>query len=211
MSRALALGGLVGPILFSTLVVVCGALRPEYNHATQFISELGETGGGHASLMNFVGFIPAGLLLTAFGASLAALLPRTVLSIAGALLIATFGFGIAAAGLYSCDPGCSRQTMSSAATVHDVVSRMAFLSGILGTAIWGYRFRNVPSGRSIWRYTVGSSVVALALLLMLIASAESRASTGIWQRLFLATLFLWCSVVGVRVFRRPAASSRDAV
>lgn len=74
--RVLALGGLAGPVLFSTVVIVCGTLRPGYDHATQFMSELGETGGSHASLMNFVGFIPSGLLLAAFGASFAWLLPR---------------------------------------------------------------------------------------------------------------------------------------
>lgn len=203
--RMLALGGLAGPVLFSTLVVVCGALRPEYNHAMQFISELGETGGSHASLMNFAGFIPSGLFLMGFGASLAGLLPRTALSAAGALLVAIFGLGISGAGVYSCDPGCPRQNMSVEATLHQVVSIIAFLAGILGLAILAYRFRSLPAWRSLWRYTAASSAAALVLLLVLNASVESRALTGIWQRLFLATLYLWCAVVGVRAFRLAAS------
>jgi hypothetical membrane protein len=199
--RVLALGGVAGPVLFSALVIVCGALRPGYDHATQFISELGETGSPHASLMNFAGFVPSGLLLAAFGASLAWRLPRTGLSLVGAVLVAGFGLGIAGAGVYSCDPGCPRQGMSAEATLHHVVSVLAFLAGVLGLAVWAYRFRRLAAWRSLWGYTAASGAAALVLLLVLNASVETRWFTGIWQRLFLATLFLWCAVVGVRGFR----------
>lgn len=199
--RVLALGGIAGPLLFATLVIVCGTLRPGYDHATQFMSELGESGGSHASLMNFVGFIPSGRLLAAFGTSLAWLLPRSAVSVAGAVLMAVFGLGIAAAGVYSCDPGCPRQGLSAEATLHRIVSILAFLAGILGLAVWGYRFRSLAAWRSLWRYTAASSAAALVLLLVLNLSVESRSFTGIWQRLFLATVFLWCAVAGVRAFR----------
>jgi len=207
--RVLALGGLAGPVLFSTLVIVCGTLRPGYDHATQFMSELGETGGSHASLMNFAGFIPSGLLLAVFGASLAWLLPRNALSVVGAVLMTVFGLGITAAGVYSCDAGCSRQGMSDEATLHLLVSILAFLAGIVGSAVWAYRFRSLVAWQSLWRYTAISSGAALVLLLVMNAAAESRWFSGIWQRLFLATLFLWCAVVGVRAFRR--APSRGHV
>ena len=64
--RILSIGGAAGPVLFATAVVVSGALRPEYSHVTQFMSELGETGGSRSYLMNYGGFIPTGLLLIGF-------------------------------------------------------------------------------------------------------------------------------------------------
>ncbi len=199
--KVLALSGVAGPVLFTTLVMVCGALRPDYSHATQFISELGETGGSHSSLMNVVGFIPSGILLTIFGASLALLFPRTGLSLAAAALVGIFGLGIAGAGVYSCDLGCPRQGISSEATLHRLVSVTAFLSGIVGSGIYAYLFRGVASWRSLWWYSAASSAAALVLLLVLNASVESRAFTGVWQRLFLATLYLWCAIVGIHAFR----------
>lgn len=198
--RFLALGGVAGPVLFASAVILCAALRPDYSHTTQFISELGESGGPHASLMNFLGFIPSGLLLAAFGASLASLRPRTVLSLAAAALIAVFGLGIAGAGVYSCDMGCSREGISSEAALHRGVSITAFIAGVLGTGAWAYRFRRLAGWRSLWRYSAATSAAALALLLLLDASVESRAFTGVWQRLFLATLYLWCAVIGLRVW-----------
>ncbi len=68
--RFLALGGAAGPVLFATAVVVSGELRPEYSHVTRFMSELGEAGGSRSYLMNYGGFIPAGLLLIGLSAAL---------------------------------------------------------------------------------------------------------------------------------------------
>ena len=199
--RSLALGGVAGPVLFASLVVLCGALRPDYSHVTQFISELGESGGSDAWLMNLLGFVPSGLLLAAFGASLGFLLPRTSLSLAAAMFIAVYGLGITGAGLYSCDPGCPSQNLSSEATMHRTASIVSFSAGILGIALWAYCFRPLVAWRSLWRYSAISSAVALALLLVLDASEESRAFTGVWQRLSIVTLDLWCAVVGLRAFR----------
>ena len=205
--RFLALGGIVGPVLFASVVILCAAFRPEYSHVTQFISELGETGGPHSFLMNVVGFLPKGLLLASFGASLAYLLPRTSLSLTAAVLIVVYGLGIAAAGLYSCDPGCPSQSLSSAATMHRLVSIVSFIAGILGIALWGYCFRSLPAWRSLWLYSAISSGLALVLLLVVDASAESRAFTGVWQRLSVATLDVWCAAVGLRAFRSSAVGS----
>ena len=203
--RYLALGGLAGPLLFASVVIVCAALRPGYDHAMQFISELGATGTPRAALMNFAGFIPSGILVMAFGVSLAALLPPSTLSRIGAGLIVVFGLGISLAGVYSCDPGCPRHDFSPAALGHEIVSITAFVAGIAGIAVWAYRFRELPAWRPLWRYSALSSAAALLLFLMLAATAETRTYTGIWQRLFLTSLYLWCAVVGVRLFRRAGS------
>ena len=82
------------------------ALRPDYSHTTSFISELGASGMPHAPIMNYLGFVPAGLLLAAFGISLMSITSRHVLAVAGSALVVLFGLGVAASGISSCDPGC---------------------------------------------------------------------------------------------------------
>ncbi len=58
--RILLLGGVIGPVLFTLVVVVAAAMRADYSHVHQFISELGATGSSHADFMNYAGFVPAG-------------------------------------------------------------------------------------------------------------------------------------------------------
>ena len=55
--RSLLLTGVAGPLVFGIAVFTSGALRSNYSHVDQFISELGETGGEFAWLMNYFGFM----------------------------------------------------------------------------------------------------------------------------------------------------------
>jgi len=50
--RLAALGGVVGPILFASLVVIGGILYDGYSHTSQKISELGGEGAEYAVLQN---------------------------------------------------------------------------------------------------------------------------------------------------------------
>lgn len=199
--RFLSLGGVAGPTVLTIIVMICGALRPDYSHAAQFISELGARGTSHAALLNFAGFVPAGLLLAGFGVSLANLRPRRRGSVLAAACMTMFGLGLTFAGIYSCDPGCPHRGASSEAMLHDRITSFAFLSGIAGVALMAYYFRNLKNWRDLWPYSAITSAMAYGFLIASGASLESRLLTGLCQRLFLGTLFLWCIIVSVRIFR----------
>ncbi len=195
----LALGGIVGPLVFAVVVVVCGALRPGYSHVTSFISELGVPGTPYSALMNYAGFVPAGLLIAVFGATLAYALPRDRLAVVAATLVATFGIGIAAAGLISCDLGCPQGTGSAENVVHNTIAPVSFLCLIAAAGLLGVRFRRLPAWRPLWLFSLLTSACALCLLALLANSLDARDLTGLWQRLLLAALFAWCAIVGFRV------------
>ena len=199
--RKLALGGIIGPVLFAVVVLVCGALRPEYSHLQRFISELGAAGTPYAALMNYAGFVPAGLMLALFGVALAFVLPGGRLIGAAATLVTAFGLGIAASGMISCDIGCPQHEGSLENFVHNAIAPVSFLCLIAATAMFGIRFRSLPAWRHLSLYSLLTSAGALCLLAVLGSSLDSRVLTGLWQRLMLAVLFIWCAVVGLKVFR----------
>ena len=198
--RFLALGGIAGPILFSMITIVSAALRPDYSHARNLISELGADGTSHAALMNYAGFVPAGLMLVAFGIALAATLPRDPFRIIASILVTFFGAGTTAAGIISCDLGCPQTGGSVDNLIHIRIARVALLCAIIGAGIVGIRLRHLPAWRSLSRYSLVTSAVALCFMVALATSLESRLLTGLWQRLLLVTLFSWCVVVSLRVF-----------
>jgi hypothetical membrane protein len=202
--RILALGGVTGPMLFSVVVLVCGALRPGYSHLQNFISELGVAGTPYAPLMNYAGFVPAGLMLAVFGVALVFSLPSNPLNRLAALLVTTFGFGIAASGVISCDRGCPQGQGSLENVVHNTIAPVSFLCLIAAMAILGLRFRSSHDWRHLSLFSFLASAVALCLLVILAGSLDSRVLTGLWQRLLLAVLFTWCAIVGLEAFRQPA-------
>ena len=201
--RIVALGGIAGPVLFAMITIVSAALRPDYSHVRSFISELGANGTSHATLMNYAGFVPAGLMLVAFGVALAAALPRDRLSTVGAILVALFGAGVAADGIISCDPGCPQAGGSVENLLHNRIAPVAFLCAIVGAGTLGIRFRRLPAWRNLSRYSLLISAVAACFLVALATSLESRVLTGLWQRFLLMTLFAWCTAVGWHVFSAP--------
>jgi len=202
--RLLALGGAAGPLLFSAVVIVSGTLRVDYSHIANFISELGATGTPHAGLMNYAGFVPAGAMLAAFGVALAKNLPRRRATILAVILVTLFGVGVAVSGIASCDPGCPQSGGSVENLVHNRIAPIAFLCLIGGAAVLGIQFRSVPAWRPLSIYSLVSSLVALCLLVALASSLNTRELTGLWQRLLLVVLFLWCAVVGLRVYRHQS-------
>lgn len=199
--RILALGGVAGPILFSAVVIVSAALRVDYSHVANFISELGATGTPFAGLMNYAGFLPGGLMLAAFGVALAKALPRRRVATLAAILVTLFGAGVAVSGIASCDPGCPQTGGSVENLIHNSIAPIAFLCLIAAAGILGAIFRGNPAWRSLSIYSLISSLAGLGLLVVLASSLDTRELTGLWQRLLLAVLFLWCAVVCLRVFR----------
>ena len=208
--RFLALGGVAGPVVFAGVVLVCAALRPGYSHSMQVMSALGETGGPNALLMNGAGFVPTGVLLMAFALSLSQLVPRSAWAAAGAILVGLFGLSIVGAGAFSCDLGCSGIGTSREAFMHIVASVLAFTSGVAGCASWGLAFRSAPAWRSLWAFSIASAIVSGLLLLAFNAATASNSLPGVWQRLFLGSLFLWCGAVGIYAFRISAPARRAA-
>jgi len=199
--KFLALGGIVGPILFTSVTLFCASLRPDYNHISQFISELGATKSPNATFMNFVGFIPTGLMIAAFSVSLISLLPKHILTQVGSVFMTVFGLGMVVAGNFSCDIGCPREG-SLENTIHDQVSGPIFLLGIIGILLLGISFRKSSLWKGLWIYSVVSALFAFGFMIALIISIESNnMQIGLWQRLLLATIFLWCGIVSTKMFK----------
>jgi hypothetical membrane protein len=203
--RLLVLGGVAGPIIFSAVVIASAALRADYSHVASFISELGATGTPYAALMNDAGFLAGGLLLAAFGVALVESLPRRHVAILAAILVTLFGAGIAASGIASCDPGCPQTGGSVENLVHNRIAPIAFLCLIAAAGILGVLFRSDPFWRSLSNFSLVSSLVGLCLLVALASSLDTRELTGLWQRLLLLVLCLWCAIIGLRASRRPAS------
>lgn len=201
--RLLVLGGVAGPLVFALVSLIAAALRPDYSHLRNVISELGASGTPHAAFMNYAGFVPAGVMFAAFGVALARFLPRHRLTGTAALLVTLFGCGLATAGIISCDPGCPQTGGSLEQRVHDGIGPLMTLSLILSAGILGIYFRRLPAWRHLSIYSLLTSALALLFLVALMRSLKTWTLTGLWQRLLLTTLLVWCAVIARRTYRYP--------
>ncbi|TLY02064.1 MAG: DUF998 domain-containing protein [Thaumarchaeota archaeon] len=96
--RPLSICGAIAPLLFASVIVVAGSLRPAYSHISQFMSDLGY--GPNAILQN-LNFILTGMLVAAFSYGLHRSPPG---SRKGPAFVTAFGIGLIGAGVFPGDP-----------------------------------------------------------------------------------------------------------
>ena len=193
------LSGIVAPLLWLSLIGLSGAMRPEFSHITQYISELGERGSSTETLMRYGGFGFTGFLYLCFGAALLATFQDGWFSTMAAGLILLDGLGRIGAGVFACDPGCGG--ISSSQDLHRLFATIGFLSGILAAIAWGVAFRrhDWPQGM-IW-YSVGTGVLALLFLLLMSWSRNPVHAPGLFEHLATGTLSLWVLIFAARLIR----------
>ena len=207
MRRLMLAGGIAGPVIFAVASIVFGALRPGYDPIDQFISELGETGGLHAPMMNVIGFMAGGAMILLFAIAVWRSLPRSALTTIGSLLIAVFAVNMFSAGIWSCDVGCPTSGGSPEQQLHDIVSVIAFPALIIGTLTWSAWLMRQADWRGFGNYSLVTGLAAICLLVAMIASEATRELTGLWQRLFLLVLFVWLASFSYALLRRNPAST----
>ena len=198
--RPLLLTGFVGPLVFAITVVLVASLRPSYSHVNQFMSELGETGGHLAWVMNYFGFMLSAGLILIFVLAFRTRLPRTLLNLVGTSLLVVFAISMFFAGVFSCDVGCPLTEQSFNQELHDLFSILAFPAFTAGVFSCGLSLSRTASWRRFGNYSLVTAVLSLILLVAMVQSEASREGTGIYQRLYLGVLFLWLMVMSVRQF-----------
>lgn len=193
--RFSALCGMAAPLLFGFTVGILGSLRPGYSHASQMMSELGETGAPLAPAMNLLGLAGTGILMVLFSLGLRDGLGRTRAATAGSLLVAGAGILYLVMAAFSCDPGCIATTPAGA--IHMVAGLLATVVAILSAFVIGYALR----GQEGWEaYSVYSLVTGVLVLATLPVFLSAGASAGAWQRVLVGLLFLWMEVIALRLF-----------
>lgn len=205
--RRLLLTGVLGPVLFSVTVLVAGALRPGYSHADQFISELGESGGRLAWLMNIPGFMLSAALMLVFILVFRSRFEKSATRTTGTFLLAMFAGSVFVAGVFSCDAGCLPDDPSPTQRMHDLVSIIAFPAFTLGVFAWGASFCRMREWRGFGIYSLVSAALSVVFLALMVQSEATRDGTGTFQRLFLGTLFLWMVLLSIQLWR---SSTDDA-
>lgn len=209
LQRAGILCGMLAPLLWAASIAVCGALRPGYSHAAQYISELGERGSLTEHLMLYAGFLPTGLLHLAFAAFLASAFRRSRPAVIGALLIGVNGLARIGAGVFPCDPGCTGLADPLGQRLHGLAAGAGFAGLIAATLLWGAVFRHHAALRALSAYSLVSGALGLAFLLLMLGDAGHGSARGLFERLSSGTLSLWILVFATRLWQlAPSGPTR---
>jgi hypothetical membrane protein len=196
--------GILAPVLWALAIILCGSLRPGYSHLTQYVSELGERGSSTELLMRYAGFLPTGAMHVLFAGSLYSAFKGRKLALVAALLLALNGLGRVAAGLFPCEVGCAGPGVLLSQRLHTLAAGVGFFA-LIGAAItWGIILGRDGRGR-LGAYSIVSGMAGLVFLLLMSSGAESRAGTGLYERLSSGILSLWVLVFAASLWQLRAS------
>lgn len=189
MTSKLALTtGMLGSLAVVLLTVIGAANFPNYSHASQFISELGADGAPHARLINFGGFLPAGIFIIAFAFFAWRSLPRSGGTTFGMFGLALFALGYLVAVVFPCEPGCRPAAPTLSQGIHNLFGLAGYLFAPLSLFLLGWQARRWP--RATHLSVLGFVGSALALLGLLFLSPDFK-YVGIAQRFLEGSVLLW--------------------
>ena len=198
--RAGILCGVLAPLLWASVIGLCGTLRPGFSHFTQYISELGERSSSTEVLMRYGAFVPTGLMHLAFAGALATIFKNSRIGVVAALLLGLNGAARIAAGLFPCEIGCA-ETGSVGQRMHSLSAGVGFLALVASTMLWSIVFKSRDL-RGLAAYSVVSGALGLAFLLLMLWSAEHGTARGLFERLSSGALSLWILVFALNLGRR---------
>ena len=206
----LALGAVVGPILFTFSWIVLGVLQPATRNMfgvmggvsgaiSNPISGLGV--GPHAQLFN-ASFVLCGLILLAGVISVfqtPGVAGRPVARWTSMVLLALSPLGLAMAGIYS---------LASSILLHTVAAALLFLTPVVSFLVAGFFFRGLPDWRWFGSWLLLGSPLTLLLLILYITTfnqatvAAGQGVAGLTERILLVEVQAWFVAMGWLAFRR---------
>ena len=201
LSKVGILCGVLAPLLWVSVIVLSGTLRPGYSHFAQYISELGERGSSTELLMRYSAFVPTGLMHIAFAGTLALAFRGSRLGVLAAILLGLNGLARIGAGFFPCEVGCEG-TGSLGQRMHSLSAGVGFLALVVSAVLWSVVFRRTRDMQSFAAYSEASGALGLAFLLLMIWSAEQGSARGLFERLSSGVLSLWILVFALRLQRR---------
>ena len=178
---------------FAGTIFIAGHFYPNYNHITQFISELGATGSPYGAYVNYLGFIPTELFILAFVFISYSVLPRTKKNTTGLIFIAIYGITLGVAAFFPCDFECKPDIPTISHNIHIASAFPGYLCGILAIFY-------ISSGSELWSKSktfkvTGYLTATLALLAFLSLDPNSK-TIGLNQRILEVLVYSWLIFLG---------------
>ncbi|MCY7312304.1 MAG: DUF998 domain-containing protein [Pseudoxanthomonas sp.] len=165
-------------VMCLALLVGGAALKPGYTHSASLISELNATGTPWASAIGWFGFLPVGLLLTAFLFTAAPRVNVRGASRLGYWLLLSQPIAYIGAVLVPCDAGCPLEGSLSQA-LHNLLGVLTYPAGGIGIVLLATAPGLTPANRIALAFA-GGLWLGLFLLMVIPELAPWR---GVFQRI----------------------------
>ena len=212
-TRWLLACGVLGPALFVVAFMIEGAIRPNYDPARVYVSQLSLGDQGWQQIANF---LVSGSLIVAFAVGLQRVIATGPASRWGPRMVGVVGLGLVIAGIFVTDPALGYPpgtppgptlSPSGHGSIHLLGALFVFGGLPIACFVFARRFRSV--GDRAWRlYSIASGAGMLAFFLAANAAASGAAGlgdvAGLLQRVSAVVGLAWIAVLAATLVRISA-------
>lgn len=192
-NRAIGLIAVATPFWFVIVYFAMSSLRPEYNHFTKAISELGSVDAPNKWAWNIGGYIITGLGIALLGIGLARQFRGAKNSRWVSLPLIASGLFMAMSGVF---PGDFDNRSSITMILHTIWSIGSFMGFLIAGFATPALLRRLPGWRAY-------ALPSLIIVILAIASGVLRSGNapGLGQRIGFALVFGWVVLIGIGLVR----------
>ena len=203
LNRRLALGGMVGTLLFLPVVFLIGETTDGYSHLAHRISALSQTGAPEPWAQT-INFIVVGILVIGLAVGLRREMSEGRASRLGPALIAAFGLAMLLNGVFPADPLDGPDTL--AGTLHSATAGLGFLGVIAAMFLLSRRFVEDAEWQQLASLSRLFGVATLVLMVSYLLAQEGAVEawnpwTGLLQRGMAAVVMAWLFLLALRLFQ----------
>ncbi|KZN45014.1 DUF998 domain-containing protein [Pseudoalteromonas luteoviolacea] len=191
------LSGLFATIWITLGVYIAARYYPNYNHKTQFCSELGAAGSPTEKLSPLINNYPLGVLFCLFGWSIIIHAHESLLLICVGGLIIVHGIGTWVAGFFPMDKDPYTTTPSFNCQVHSYAGFIMLLSLLIAPTLM------IFSQFELWfRFFSGLCVIIACYYLykMALTFKQKANLVGLYQRLSYWIKLIWLAALSIMLW-----------
>jgi hypothetical membrane protein len=204
MDRLAGVLGVAGVAAGLGFPVYFGGLDPAYDPMRDFISEMGAAGAPNAPMVNWMAFLPTGLIQIAFALCAWIALPRSGAMTLGIIGWMLFSLGYVAAAVFPCDTGCMGDPGSFSQQMHFALGVPGYFLAPASALMLAFAARQWPGGQWISVVALLSAVGGAASLSALAGDFDGN-MVGLWQRMLEASVMIPMLAISTYLLvRRPA-------
>ena len=196
MNSALALAGIVGPIVLVVGDLAASLSTPNYSLIGDSISSLALTPIG---CLQTICFLAVGLLVEIFVAGLIFNIRRARGFHLGIGLLILCGFSLLMIGAFRMDPAGAPRSAEGA--IHSATAYTLSLLFPISILSLTPSLKNDPNWKRLFVYTLIAGVLALTLTIGLLFLPNLAGWFGLYERIMVANMMTWVAVAAVHLLR----------
>ncbi|WP_425147127.1 DUF998 domain-containing protein [Deinococcus sp.] len=208
--RRAAFAGMLAPVIFVSVFSIEGWLRPGYDPASMFVSELSL---GPRGWVQIVSFIVTGALVLVFTRGVRDYFVEGNASKVGLICLNIIGGSLIASGPFVTDRAALFNQVSVHGVIHGVFGALVFSLASVSCFVYFGRFKGDFRWRSLAIWTLLAGIFLVVGIGFLKASqfpsGELYAWKGLIQRAILIIFMAWLFAFAARMFRYPLPTTPD--